>query len=96
MKRLLLVFAAAGLLGGLTGCQVVTGNCDCVELPPPVTPIPHPGPGPGPGLAMGPGAAPGYPGGPGIPFSGTPQIITPSPEQIPVNPKPTNPTQPNP
>jgi hypothetical protein len=43
---------AGCLLGGLTGCHMTTGACDCSDLPPPVVaPYPIHAPAPAPALA---------------------------------------------
>lgn len=47
MRRILLLMASVTLMAGLTGCHAVTGECDCVDLPPNVVapPLAHPAPG---------------------------------------------------
>ncbi len=76
MRRLTLLLAAVSLLAGLAGCQVKTGVCDCVDLPPPVA-TPYGGPG-----AVAPGVVPV----PAAPIMAAP--AAPMPEQIPVRPVP--------
>jgi hypothetical protein len=44
MRTVLLLITSVSMLAGLVGCEVTTGACDCVEMPPaiaaPVVPVP--------------------------------------------------------
>lgn len=88
MRRLLLLIAGVGLLSAATGCTIVTGGCDCVDLPPPVVPPPpiHP-------VAHGHPAEPGHPHpGFGMPtnpgVSPIPTTVPNAPEQLQIMPGP--------